>query len=277
MLEPAKQMPRWMVRWECAFMVAACALGFASIPLMLGHIGLSWDALNHHIYLGWIAEGPRFDRDHLAASYQSLVFPYLYWPAYKLAIAGASGVTAGVVLALLQSLVAPAIWMIARACIPGTGWFDFFMRGVAFFLAFASCVTLSLLDTTSNDLLAAIPLVWAIAYAIEPLTREGTEPVASTSATRSTILSGVLAGIAVAFKFSNGPVAIVLPVLWLWPQGGVASKLRLAAIGSACTLLGFAAVYGYWGWQLWTHYGNPIYPFFDAWFQPLRSAFGIPS
>lgn len=265
------QVPHWLSRWECAFLAAACAIGFASIPLMLGHIGLSWDALNHHIYLGWTAEHPRFDRDHLAASYQSLVFPYLYWPAYKLAVSGASGVTAGVVLALLQALAAPAVWKIARACIPGRTWSDFVMRAMAVALAFMSGVTLSLLDTTSNDLLAAIPLVWAIAYAIEPLAR--TEDRSDSLV----VASGLLAGVAVAFKFSNGPIAIVLPVLWLWRHENVTAKLRYAAIGCACTLLGFVVAYGYWGWQLWTHFGNPIYPFFDTWFQPLRSAFGLPS
>src|SRR5206468_634433 len=31
-------------------------LALASIPFALGGIGLGWDALNHHIYLGWVAQ-----------------------------------------------------------------------------------------------------------------------------------------------------------------------------------------------------------------------------
>jgi hypothetical protein len=39
-------------------------------------------------------------------------------------------------------------------------------------------------------------------------------------------------------------------------------------------LAGFTICYGYWGWQLWTHFGNPIYPFYDAQFAPLRALLG---
>jgi hypothetical protein len=42
------------------------------------------------------------------------------------------------------------------------------------------------------------------------------------------------------------------------------------ALGSAATLVGLALMYGNWGWQLWVHYGNPIYPFYEGLFAPLR-------
>ncbi|HSV45490.1 MAG TPA: hypothetical protein VLJ58_06835, partial [Ramlibacter sp.] len=143
--------PAWLIRWELVLTAVVGALAFMSVPLSLGHIGLSWDALNHHIYLGWIAEHPRFDRDHQAALYQGYLFPYVYWPAYKLASMGASGLVAGIVLALLQATIVPAVWKIANACIPGTTWFDLGMRAIAVAMAFMSCVVLSMLDTTSND------------------------------------------------------------------------------------------------------------------------------
>jgi hypothetical protein len=272
MTEARYQAPGWLIRWELALTVLLAACGFASIPLALGHIGLSWDALNHHIYLGWTAEQPRFDRDYLAALYQGYLFPYLYWPAYKLATAGASGVLAGVVLALLQATVVPAVWKIARACMPGTTWFDVAMRAIGVALAFMSCIVLSMFDTTSNDLLVAIPLVWAIALALEPLARP---PAGQRSLHWVAVWSGLLAGASVAFKLSNGPIAIVLPLLWLWPHGSAVDRAWRTALGCLAVLLGFTVVYGYWGWQLWTHFGNPIYPFYDHWFAPLRAALGF--
>lgn len=271
MADAAREAPDWLIRRELALVFMACVIGFASIPLMLGHIGLSWDALNHHIYLGWIADRHRFELDHLAASYQATLFPYLYWPAYKMALGGASGVVAGVVLALLNSLAAPAVWKIANTCIPGRTWFDLAMRAIAVAMAFMSGVVLSMLDTTSNDLLASIPLVWAIALAMEPLALRAPGEAALRKAVG---LSGLLAGVAVAFKLSNGPVAIVLPLLWLWAGDGTLRKLQRAALGCVFVLLGFVMVYGYWGWQLWTHFGNPIHPFYDDWFAPLRAAAG---
>jgi hypothetical protein len=249
----------------------ACSVALTSIPLMLGHIGLSWDALNHHIYLGWTADRPRFDLDYLAASYQAYQYPYLYWPLYKLALGGASGVTAGVALAQLHLLAVPALWRLAQTCMPGREWFDVVMRSLAIALAFMGGVVLSMFDTTGNDLLAAIPLVWALALALAPLSQE--DP-AERRVQRAVWISALLGGISVAFKLSNAPVAIVLPLLWLWPDGGVNSKWRRLILGGLWGFLGFILAYGYWGWQLWSHFGNPIYPLYDNWFELPRAWLG---
>jgi hypothetical protein len=48
-------------------------------------------------------------------------------------------------------------------------------------------------------------------------------------------------------------------------------------LGCLCVVAGFSLAYGYWGWQLWSHFGNPIHPFYDNLFEPLRSALGRPS
>lgn len=236
--------------------------------MYLGHLGISWDALNHHFYLGWSAEQPRLSLDYLPAGYQSYQYPYLYWPVYKLAFAGASGTTAGVVLALLNTTAIPPVWMIARNCIPGTDAFSSAMRFTAVLLAFLSGVVLSLFDATSNDLLAGIPLIWAYALALQPVGEHGD------GAMRHAMLSGAAAGMAVAFKLSNGPLAIVLPLLWLWPEGSPMRRISRSIAAGLVLLASYALFYGYWGWELWTHFGNPIYPMYDEWFGRLRDLSG---
>jgi hypothetical protein len=258
--ERLRRMEPWVV-W------ALGALAMAAVPVALGGIGISWDGLNHHFYLGWTAEHPRFDRDFVAASYQSFQFPYLYWPAYRLAASNASGVTAGIVLALLQSLAIPPTWLVARACCPGDAWVDRGLRLLAVVLAFLGGVTLSLLDSTSNDMFAAIPLLWAIALAFVAGDQDGRDP---RRVLALLALSGLFAGVAVACKLSNGLLVLVLPLAWMMAPGSVAERFaRLCAAGLAM-LGGFVLAYGYWGWQLWVHTGNPVYPFYDAWFEPLR-------
>lgn len=259
----------WRARFEVLIAVALVWLLLASIPVALGGIGLSWDALNHHFYLGWTADGARFDRDFLAASYQSFQYPYLYWPAYKLAQAGVSGATAGLVLVTLHVTVVPALWLIARTCIAGDDHYARVMRLGAVVLGVSGELFLSLMDTTANDGLAAIPLVWAVALAM----RATIDDALGRLSHRMLLLvnSGLLAGISVAFKFSNGPVAILLPLLWLGGASNWRTRLANAAIGSAATLIGFVVAYGYWGWELWQHFGNPIYPFRDDWFAGARA------
>lgn len=255
--------PGWLQRWEPWLLWLIGAACFAAVPVLSGGIGISWDGLNHHFYLGWIAEHPRFDRDFAAASYQAYQYPYLYWPVYRLGAAQASGVTAGVVLALLQSLAIPAVWKIGRACCPGQSWIDFCLRALGLTLAFMGGVTLSMLDSTSNDMFAAIPFLWALALAfhaaeIPPDRRRHVLGVL--------LLSGFCAGVAVAAKLSNGPLALVLPLAWWMSPGTAKQRVSAAVLAGLATVLGFLLAYGYWGWQLWVHMGSPLYPFHvEAW------------
>lgn len=260
-----------LLRWEFAVIGLLAWLAFVSIPLSLGEIGISWDALNHQIYLGWTAEHPRFDRDFLAASYQSYQFPYLYWPVYKLSASGLSGAWSGAVLATLHWLAVPPVWMLARACIPGEQWFDVFMRMLAVVLAFLTGLVLSLFDSTSNDLLAAIPFVWAMAFALWPLDKVRPQKLSGRNAV---LLSGLFAGLSVACKLSNGPLALLLPGLWVLSASSAKERVTNAMLGGIATVAAFALAYGYWGWELWTHFGNPIFPFADSWFAPLRTFLG---
>lgn len=260
--------------WPAAAELAAVTLlaGVLLIAFALSDRGmqLSWDALNHHIYLGWTAEHPRFDRDVLAAGYQSFQFPYLYWPVYRLAVGGAGAVTASVVLTTLQLLAVPPLWLIARTCMPARSAVDAFMRVLGVALAFLTGAVLSLFDASSNDLLAAIPLVWAIAFALMAI-----EHAEDAAAARWVALSGLLAGASAACKLSNGPIAILLPLLWVFAAPArLGARMRRVALGCAITLVGFALTLGYWGVQLWVHYGNPLFPFFESVFAPLRTLVG---
>jgi hypothetical protein len=244
---------------------------FAAIPLALGGIGLSWDALNHQVYLGWTADRPRFDRDFLAASYQSFQFPYLYWPLFKLFQSGISGAWAGVVLVSFNVLAVPPLWIAARQFVADDGWYGLAMRWLAVALGFMTGAVLSLFDSTANDLMAAIPLAWAIALALEAW---DIRRYAWLTIHRLVLLSGLCSGIAVAFKLSNGPLVLLMPLLWILPARSARARLLDTIWGCAAILAGFVLCYGYWGAQLWHHYGNPIYPFYDHWFAHLRGWLG---
>ncbi len=235
-----------------------------------GGVGLSWDALNHHIYLGWTAQGHRLDQDALPAAFQSLQIPYLYWPAYQLAMLGVGPVQAVAVLSALHALAVPPVWMVARTLIPGPALDAMAMRVMAVMLAFLSSVILSLTDNTANDLLAAIPLLWAVALAMR-----ANEPGLSTGIRqRRVLVSGLLAGVATTLKFSNGPMVLLMPLLWAIGQGSLRWRSGQVVRGGVATVAGFVLTYGYWGWQLWTRYGNPMYPFHDQLFASLRDMLG---
>lgn len=257
-------------RAECVLVCLLGWLAFVAVPLGLGQVSLGWDALNHHVYLGWNAERSRLAQDFWAASSQSYQYPYTYWPLYKMAVLGWSGLWAGAVLGTLNALVLPALWMVARVCIPGPAPFDTLIRMAGVAMACLSGVLLSLLDATQNDLAAAIPLVWAFALALWPL-RTGAKPL---SVGYAVVLAGWLAGVSVAIKLSSGPLAILMPLLWLCQPGPWWLRLRRAALGSAMTVLGYVVAYAPWGWQLWQQFGSPTYPMYEGFWQQLRQMLG---
>lgn len=261
--------PAWVLRREGWLVSAVGWILLMGIPMGLGGLGMGSDTLNHHIYLGWSAEQHRFDRDFLGAGFQSLQYPYLYWPVYRMAVDGWTGQATGIVLASLQALVVWPVWRLARACMPGDTVFDLAMRALAVALGLLSCVFLSIFGSTMNDLLAALPLVWALALALDA----AVDP-RPTLPRSSLVLSGLCAGVAVAWKLSNGPLAILLPLLWMQAARGTLRRLQAVVLAGLAATVAFVLAYGYWGWLLWRYFGNPVFPFKESWFAPLRAWLG---
>jgi hypothetical protein len=131
---------------------------------------LSWDALSHHVYLGMTAEQARWDLDVLPASYQTYQYPYLYWPVYKLSLWEAPGPVLGATWAGMQAaLLMPPLWFICLRLLPDQNgpvesalW-----RAAGCATGAMSLVLLAGLESTANDVLATVPLLWAIALGLQ--------------------------------------------------------------------------------------------------------------
>lgn len=220
-----------------------------SIPTFGHGIALSWDALNHHIYLGWAADGHRLGLDFWAAASQSYQYPYLFWPAYKLMATGVSGTAAGIVLCTINALVVPPLWAVSRHLIHGDLWVDRVTRLLIVILALTSPLVVSVVPTTSSDITSATPLMWAIALL---LPRD--------AGRLNVLLGGVLAGVSVAFKLSNAPIAVALPLLLLQSPASWRDRVRRLVVFALASLSGYVCAYLPWGLQLYRAYGNFYYP-----------------
>jgi hypothetical protein len=241
---------------ELLAFAALASAAFAALPLHAGLWGWSWDALNHHVYLGYISEQPRWQLDVQPASVQSWQYPYLYWPVYRLSLLPISGAWAGALWAvLLVSLLLPPLWLCSLRLLhtaetPAQGVFE---RAVACVLGLGSAVVVSSTTTTANDPLAAVPVLWAVALMAVP------EP-----GHRRAAAAAALWGVACAFKLSNA-LALPLLLVWWWQGSRRPLGLRRAVALTGGAVLGFAGAYAPWGWQLWQQTGNPFYPFFQQW------------
>ena len=239
--------------------VLSCMFGIAVfLAIQTGSVGLSWDALNHHIYLGFISESPRWHLDVAAAASQTYQYPYVYWPFYRLTQLGLSGTTAAVLWSTFQIFcIVPPLWL-ASVRLVGAGrddWESRVFRFVGCCLGCTSILVLAAVAGSANDLLAATPMLWAVALALSP----GIRPARA-------VAPGVLVGISLSLKFSN---ILCVPLFMaalcaLGPFREMAKRLFFAGSAAAA---GFLITYAPWGWQLWVQFGNPVYPHFDAVFR----------
>jgi len=259
-----RQEPQPLPWLEWLLTTGAIAALAALLPWHAGFLGWSWDALNHHVYLGFTADSPRWHLDVIPASVQTYQYPYLYWPVYKLSQWQGSAVAAAAAWSAFQAaMLALPVWLISFRLLPPqpTALENTACRVLACASAFMSMVVLAALQTTANDLLVAVPLLWALALSLHP--HFNNQRAAGAAA---------LVGAATAFKLSSG---LFLPwlLLWCWsPQAprGLATRMALIALGAAA---GFLLAYLPWGWQLWRLSGNPMHPLFGPW---LGGLFGGP-
>ncbi|MCU0938784.1 MAG: hypothetical protein MUC86_06485 [Burkholderiaceae bacterium] len=248
---------------ELVLLTLAAVVAAGALPLRAGYLGWSWDALNHHIYLGYMAESPRLLHDVAAASVQSVQYPYLYWPVYRMSLLQGDGAWVAAAWSATQAaLIVPPLWLLALRLLPRDGGavYASVLRIGACVMGLASTVVLTGLDTTSNDLLAAVPLLWALALSAD----------SRHQGDRRAFAAACLWGVSAAFKLSNA-VFLPLLILWWWqPADGVRQSFRpRRALALLCgALAGFGAAYAPWGWHLLQATGNPFYPYLPALFSP---------
>lgn len=238
---------------ELLLLTLLATAGAAALALSQGQLAWSWDALNHHIYLGLIAEHPRWDLDVIPASYQSYQYPYLYWPVYRLSQWDLPGPVLGAAWAGFQAAwLLPPLWVICLRLLPDQGsiLIGALWRTAACALGALSLVLLASLQTTANDALAAVPLLWAIAVGLQ---EEPTD--------RQAFVAAALWGVSAAFKLSNG-LFIFWLLLWWWVPRRPHWPLRRGLALSLGAVAGFGIAYAPWGLQLWHVTGNPFYPNF---------------
>ncbi len=244
----------------CVLTALGAALAAWSM-LGAGEWAWSWDALNHHIYLGLIAQSPRWHLDVLAASVQGYQYPYLYWPVYWLSTLQLPAVYLGALWAAVQaSLLIPPVWLASFYLLPTQGpkLQVVFERSMAVVLAASSIVLMAGVGTTSNDLLAGVPLMWAFALMCAPDGR----------GVGRSALAAALWGVSTAFKWSNG-LAVPLLIFWCWQGTPLRFSWRHAFSMVGAAPVGFILAYAPWGWQLWLQTGNPFHPLFNSFFPPL--------
>ncbi len=249
---------------DWAVLVAA-TVASGALSLALGQ-DLNFDQRHYHIYLGWSLLAGRLDLDVAPAAVGTYLNPVIHVPTY-LGIAFLPPRLFGALLGATHGVNLFLVYLIALRMLP-TARHRGTLAALAAVMAGVGPDAVSLVGTTFGDNLVSIPMLAAVlvlSVAVERADRQrsGARPglplrLVALSAT----LAGAAAGLKLTFTLFWIPLALVVLGLAVW-----ARSWRVAVVFGTASALGFVLVAGYWGWQMWTHFSNPLFPFANGLFR----------
>jgi hypothetical protein len=235
--------------------ILAAALAAA---LWLGK-DFAWDSLAYHFYAGFNGVGSRLDSDYFAASAQSYLNPYSHVPFFLMVTHGLAPQLVVALLALFHGLNLLIVYETALVLNRRADGFTASLPvGLAVTLAFLNPVFLVELGTSFNEISTSVPVLagWYL------LIRDFYRPSA-----RHVALAGFLIGVALALKLSNLLFSVTALPLLLFAPVSWRTRAKMVAVFACGGAIGALLAGGWWAWQLWQAFGNPVFPMFNNIFQ----------
>jgi hypothetical protein len=254
------------------------ALAVGAYAVFLGQ-DKNWDLQNYHLYNPYALFNDRLAIDLAPAGLQSWFSPMLD-SVYFIAINHLHPKLVAFLLGAIQGLNFLLIFKIASRVLEDQRHHTLY----ALFLALAGILTVGFqaeIGSTMHDSLTALfPLwsLWLVLVAIDSLGTANQQHV-----DKLMIAAGAIAGIGIALKLVTAiyalPLCVALLVLPVtWPR-----RIRFCLVFGFSTLLALFLVGGYWMWEMWTTFGNPLFPQFNhifkgemAPFEPIRDVRFLP-
>jgi len=229
-------------------------------PILSGALSLrlgadfNYDLRHYHFYNGYALVHGRFDQDLAPAGLQSFFNP-LQDALYYLGIRHLPPRLFGFLLGAVHGLNVVLVHRMARLVLPA----DSRGRALSFLAAVLAGMgsnALSLVGTTTGDLLVVLPVLLALLLLCRDRPR--------------LLAAGLLAGAAAGLKLTMLVPGIALAAALLAADRSLLGLPRFA-LGS---LLGFLAASGFWCERLLERVANPVFPFLNGLF---RSPFFSPT
>ncbi len=247
-MTPQRSAP-WLVPAFVAFALVTLAV------LMQGQ-DANWDLRNYHLYTPIALMDGRLDQDIAAAQLQTWHNPVLDFPLAWLVRAGASGwlvslwLALPAFIALLFALrLMDGLWPAQRSTLRTV---------VAGLVAVSGAAVLSGTGTSFNDAFVAAGVLPALWWAVDSQGRRGVWA--------TWLPVGLLAGAAAGLKLTAAMycVGFAAAAMVAGPLRSLPARLLALAVGG---IVAASITAGPWAWRLWLDHGNPLFPYFNQWFQ----------
>jgi len=225
------------------------------------------DLYRYRLYVGFALLHDRLDLDLAPAALGTYLNPVLDAFHY-LGIAHLPPRVFGFLVGSLQGLNAAVVLLLARRLLPE----DAQSRRLAWLAALlAACgpTARSLLGTTLGDTVASLPALLALLLAIR-----ARAAVSLAWSACHLLAAGLLAGAAVGLKLTMATTLVATGVVVGLGLARKETPVAAALASLAGAVLGYLAVAGYWCWQMWQRFANPVFPFAN---QVFRSPYLPPA
>ncbi|MBI5590200.1 MAG: hypothetical protein HY881_06920 [Deltaproteobacteria bacterium] len=249
---------------------------FGILSVMLGQ-DANWDLRNYHFYNPYSFLYNRMDFDVLPSQVANFYNPLLYVPFYyAVSLLPPKGV--GFLLGWVQGLNFPLLLAIARLVIPATieGENSPWKQGAICFgislIGMLGAANISEMGTMFSDNLLSLLILsslWIVLSAMRHLLVSGWRKKLAV-----VIGAGFLAGSAIGFKQPAAIYAIGLCAAFFVLKAPFMHRFFLSFFYGIGVLSGIAATGGYWLYEMWTRFKNPLFPYFNLLFQSPMATIG---
>lgn len=272
---------RWRLKMERAAwrldQPQALRLALWLVPLFFGLVSLAlrqdsnFDLRNYHLYNPFAWLNGKVGVDLAPAQMQTYFNPtidLLYYGLNKLFPPRLAGFLMGAIHGLNFLLLVGIVRATVAGDTPGRA------GRLPICLAFAGMLGagfIAQLGNSMGDNLTALFVLGALLAVLRHW-----DALARGKGMAAALLAGVVMGMGVGLKPTNGIYAPALCLALLLVPGTVAMRIRAAFVFGVGVLAGIAVTGGHWYWKMWTLFGNPLFPQFNHFFQaPLAAPVGI--
>jgi len=246
---------------------------FGWLALFLGQ-DANWDLRNYHWYNAFAFLNNRYSLDLLPAQTPSFYNPLLDVPFYLLATHFPAKV-AGFCLGAVQGLNFILLFMLAHmALIVPNLRQKVIVCALLALLGMLGGGGIAMLGTTFYDNVTSLGLFLSALLIVRNLNALMRSDGAHSF--RSAVLFGLPAGMMMGLKLPSVIFCVGLCFALLCIRGHFQRRVLISFAFGVGVLIGIAITMGYWASFLQNNYGNPLFPYFNQYFQsplaPLSSA-----
>jgi hypothetical protein len=242
------------------------------IPIICGIASLylgkdvNWDLRNYHYYNAYAFLEHRLDFDIAPAQLQTFYNPFLDLPFFWMT-QSLSSKTIGFILGCLHGINLSLIFLIFFSITSFSHQFWKIVIGmVVIMMSGLAPGFFSELGGTMNDNVTSIFVLLAIFFILIAYDHFEQKKAAG-RISLFLLMAGFIMGIGVGLKPTIAPYALssALALMVVFPTWK--HRIRYFLCYSSAGIVGGIVSAGFWWWEMWTHYANPLFPYFNNIFQ----------